>query len=64
MQNVAKRLNSTGSIAEAVDRMRNRKYIFMYGRGPLEYSTQTEYCDLKLIGDVIVHFGWVVMTGI
>ena len=57
MQNVAKRMNSTDTFGGAVNRMRERKYIFMYGRGPLEYSTQTEFCDLKLIGDVIVHFG-------
>nr|AHA51398.2 putative ionotropic glutamate receptor [Hormiphora californensis] len=58
MQNVAKRMNSTDTFKGAIDRMRQRKYIFMYGRGPLEYSTQTEFCDLKLVGDVIVHFGY------
>ncbi|XP_063678543.1 glutamate receptor 1-like [Bolinopsis microptera] len=58
MQSVFKRTNQSDSFTDAVRRMRENKYIFMYGAGPLEYTSSTEFCDIQLIGEVLVHFGY------
>ncbi|KAL5252228.1 hypothetical protein ACHWQZ_G015123 [Mnemiopsis leidyi] len=58
MQSVFKRTNQSDSFQDALQRMHESKYIFMYGIGPLEYASSTEYCDIKLIGEVLVHFGY------
>ena len=58
MQSVFKRTNQSDSFRDAVRRMMDSKYIFMYGTGPLEYASSTEFCDIELIGEVLVHFGY------
>ena len=58
MQSVFKRTNQSNSFEDGMKRMRDNKYIFMYGTGPLEYASSTEYCDTQLIGEVLVHFGY------
>ena len=48
---------STVSYKEAVTLMKLGKYIFLYGNGPLDLTT-SENCNLELIGDVLVDFGY------
>ena len=37
--------------------MKLGKYIFLYGNGPLDLTTSNN-CNLEIIGDVLVDFGW------
>ena len=53
---------STESYKEGVTRMKLGKYIFLYGNGPLDLTTSIN-CNLEIIGDVLVDFGYEVITG-
>ena len=37
--------------------MKLGKYIFLYGNGPLDLTT-SDNCNLEIIGDVLVDFGY------
>ena len=57
LRKVYDRSDSTSGYKEGVTRMKLGKYIFLYGNGPLDLTT-SDNCNLEIIGDVLVDFGY------